>query len=101
MLAGQIGADRRRRRVCEISSSRPARLGLRRPRAPHGMEASRHKHGFAVQAPLAIIGFLLGLVAWWQTGHWTLAVGRRKPSSANWPYTGLGIMPNEPNTHRD
>src|SRR6266567_3687826 len=29
-----------------------------------------YKRGFAMQAPLAIIGFLLGLLAWWQTGNW-------------------------------
>ena len=29
-----------------------------------------YKRGTAMQAPLAIIGFLLGLAAWWQTGHW-------------------------------
>jgi len=27
-----------------------------------------YKRGFAMQAPLAIIGFLFGLLAWWQTG---------------------------------
>jgi hypothetical protein len=29
-----------------------------------------YKRGFAMQAPLAIIGFLLGMLARWQTGHW-------------------------------
>jgi hypothetical protein len=29
-----------------------------------------YKRGFAMQASLAIIGFLLGLAAWWQTGKW-------------------------------
>jgi hypothetical protein len=27
-----------------------------------------YRRGFAMQAPLAIAGFLLGLLAWWQTG---------------------------------
>src|SRR5216683_832268 len=27
-----------------------------------------YKRGFAMQAPLAIAGFLLGTLAWWQTG---------------------------------
>jgi hypothetical protein len=27
-----------------------------------------YKPGFAMQAPLALIGFLLGVLAWWQTG---------------------------------
>ena len=34
-----------------------------------------YKRGFAMQAPLAILGFLLGLVAWWQTGVWAWLVG--------------------------
>jgi len=29
-----------------------------------------YKRGFAMQAPLAIIGFLFGALAAWQTGNW-------------------------------
>jgi hypothetical protein len=29
-----------------------------------------YKRGFAMQAPLAILGFLLGVIAWWQSGQW-------------------------------
>jgi hypothetical protein len=51
-----------------------------------------YKRGFAMQAPLAIFGFLLGLLAWWQTGIWSWLVGGLI-LIANWPYTFLGIMP--------
>ena len=51
-----------------------------------------YKRGFAMQAPLAIVGFLLGLAAWWQTGHWAWLLGAAI-LVANWPYTLLGIMP--------
>ena len=51
-----------------------------------------YKRGFAMQAPLAVSGFLLGLLAWWQTGVWLWLLGALVLVS-NWPYTLLGIMP--------
>ena len=51
-----------------------------------------YTRGFAMQAPLAIIGFLAGLVAWRQTGNWRWLAGALV-LVANWPYSLLGIMP--------
>jgi Domain of unknown function (DUF1772) len=51
-----------------------------------------YRRGFAMQAPLAVIGFLLGLIAWWQTGLSGFLAGAVL-MIANWPWTLLGIMP--------
>ena len=51
-----------------------------------------YKRGLAMQAPLAIVGCLLGLVAWWQTRELGFLVGAAL-MIANWPWTLLGIMP--------
>jgi hypothetical protein len=51
-----------------------------------------YKHGTAMQAPLAVIGFLLGLLAWWQTADLRWIAGALI-LIANWPYTLLVIMP--------
>ncbi len=51
-----------------------------------------YARGFAMQAPLAIAGFLLGVLAWWQTGRWPWLFGAAI-LVANWPYTLLVIMP--------
>jgi len=51
-----------------------------------------YKRGTSMQAPLAIIGFLLGLLAWWQTGKIAWIVGAIL-LVANWPVTLLVIMP--------
>ncbi|WP_201864346.1 DUF1772 domain-containing protein [Microvirga soli] len=51
-----------------------------------------YKHGLAMQAPLAVIGFLLGLAAWWQAEHvgWLIVA---LLMIANWPVTFFAIMP--------
>jgi anthrone oxygenase-like protein len=51
-----------------------------------------YKRGFAMQAPLAVVGLVLGLLAWWQTGVWQWILGALF-LIANWPYTLLVIMP--------
>ena len=51
-----------------------------------------YKRGFSMQGPLAVVGFLLGLLAWWQTGDWRFLLGATL-MIANWPYTLVAIMP--------
>lgn len=51
-----------------------------------------YKRGFAMQAPLALIGCLLGMVAWWQTGALAFTAGAVL-IVANWPWTLIGMMP--------
>jgi Domain of unknown function (DUF1772) len=51
-----------------------------------------YRRGAVMQAPLAIAGFALGLVAWWESGHAAWAVGAIL-MVANWPVTLFAIMP--------
>lgn len=51
-----------------------------------------YKRGFAMQAPLALAGFALGLVAWWQTRDFLFLTGGIA-MLANWPWTILVINP--------
>jgi hypothetical protein len=72
-------------------AEQPARLALD-DRALLTEWKPAYKHGFAMQAPLALIGFLLGALAAWQTGHWWWLVGGLL-LLANWPFTIFVIMP--------
>jgi hypothetical protein len=69
----------------------PARLGLDH-RSLLAEWKPAYKRGAAMQAPLAVAGFVLGLVAWWQTGHGAWAMGALL-MIANWPVTYFLIMP--------
>ncbi len=51
-----------------------------------------YKRGFAMQSSLAIVGFLLGAAAWWQSGNGLFLVGALL-MIANWPWTLFAIMP--------
>ncbi len=51
-----------------------------------------YKRGAAMQAPLALLGCLLGLMAWWQTSHAAFLVGAIA-MIAPWPWTLIGIKP--------
>jgi hypothetical protein len=51
-----------------------------------------YKRGAAMQAPLALVGFLLGLIAWWQVSHPGFLVGAIA-MIAPWPWTLIGIKP--------
>jgi Domain of unknown function (DUF1772) len=69
----------------------PARLTL----DDHALLAQwkpAYKRGTKMQAPLAIVGFVLGALAWWQTGHCAFMAGAVL-MIANWPWTLFMIMP--------
>jgi hypothetical protein len=51
-----------------------------------------YKRGAAMQASLAVIAFLAGLAAWWQSGTWIFALGTLF-QILPWPWTLLVIMP--------
>jgi hypothetical protein len=72
-------------------AEQPARLELEH-RALLKEWILSYKRGFAMQAPLAAIGSLLGALAWWQTANWLFLLGALV-LVGNWPYTLIGIMP--------
>jgi len=73
------------------AAEHPARL-LLDDRAALAQWKPAYARGAVMQASLAIVGFLLGAMAWWQTGRWLWLIGALV-LLANWPYTLIGIMP--------
>lgn len=51
-----------------------------------------YPRGLAMQASIAVIGFLLGTLAWWQSGKIPWLVGAIV-LLANWPYTLVRMLP--------
>jgi hypothetical protein len=72
-------------------AEQPARLELD-DRALLAEWKPAYKRGFIMQASLAVIGFLLGAGAWWQTGAISFLIGGLV-ILANWPWTLVVIMP--------
>ncbi len=72
-------------------AEQPARLGLD-DRALLSEWKPSYRSGFAMQAPLALIGFVFGAVAWWLTDAGAFLIGGLL-LLANWPWTLFGIMP--------
>jgi hypothetical protein len=72
-------------------SEQPARLGLD-DRALRAEWKRAYKRGTAMQAPIAIAGFVMGIVAWWLTGKVMFVTGGAL-MLANLPWTILGVMP--------
>jgi hypothetical protein len=72
-------------------AEQPARLSLD-DRALLNEWKPSYRRGAAMQAPLALLGCVLGLVAWWHTSHPGFLIGA-VAMIAPWPWTLIAIKP--------
>jgi hypothetical protein len=72
-------------------AEQPARLTLE-DRALLAEWKPSYKRGAAMQASLALAGFALGMIAWWQASHPGFLIGAIA-MIAPWPWTLLVIKP--------
>ena len=72
-------------------AEQPARLTLD-DRALLAEWKPSYKRGTAMQAPLALVGFALGMIAWWQSSHPGFLIGAIA-MIAPWPWTLFAIKP--------
>ena len=72
-------------------AEQPARLGLD-DKAMLAEWKPAYARGFMMQASLALVGFVLGVLEWLVTGNWHWFLGALA-LVANWPFTLLVIMP--------
>jgi len=72
-------------------AEQPARMTLD-DRALLAQWKPAYQRGYMMQASLAIVGFVLGALACWQTGRLAFLIGALL-MLANWPWTLFAIMP--------